>query len=975
MGCNLNGNFSLRTGLASLFDLKSSLTKIRKMDYSEKTKEELIQEIIELQNKYDVLFASAENTSKKLEKEKHLIEKLISSSAEFIQFSGIVPDYSKIVQGMMEISGASYAALNIFDDDGLSFTTVAFEGLRENIRNGISLLGFDPINKHWKHDPVRAEKTKNRNITQFHHLHELTGKVIPKLVIHLIEKTFQLEESFVVKVVKEEKVIGDFTLLFKKGESLKNFNYAELFANQAGMFLERNKINKSLHLSEARHLALIANISDVIAIMDSKGIIQYKSPNIHKLFGWAPEDLIGKNGWDTVHPEDLQAIRDEFISLLERENEAKTIEYRYKCKDETYKWIELRAINLSKDKLIHGVLMNYHDISARKQAESELRASEKKSSLILHAIPDMMFVQSREGVYIDYYLPENAVRCIPPKVFIGQKMENVLTPEIIEGFLPIFEDTLKTKKIHFFEYPLMVRDQMRYFEARIISFDEDKILSIVRDVTSVKEAENELKASEERFRILYNASFGGIAIHDKGLILDCNNGLTEITGYASPELVGMDGLQLIAPEWRDFTRQKILSDYPNAYEVQGIRKDGSIYPLLIRGKNVTYRGHVVRTTEFRDITQHKQAEKALMESELHYRTIVENTNDAIYIHDFEGNIIDINDNVCRMLGYSREELIGANLSSFGSAKNAEKIHERIKILRKKGRLRFEAIDIRKDGTPVDVDVSSTVIYKEGKPIIQSFVRDISELKKNELIIMDQNAELQKLNTDKDRFISILAHDLKSPFNSLLGFSELLKKNLRIYDINKIEKQVNIINNNAKNIYNLLEDILLWVHIQKGKIMFEPQSFHFGRLCDQIIENIKISADLKNIRIKYDPGHEIMIKADLNMFKTIMRNLVSNAIKFNNHGGLVNIMAKTDQSNVIITVIDNGIGIAPESISKLFDISQVFTTRGTADEQGTGLGLLLCKELVEKQGGRIWVESKVGKGSKFNFSLPIQQPGT
>jgi len=168
----------------------------------------------------------------------------------------------------------------------------------------------------------------------------------------------------------------------------------------------------------------------------------------------------------------------------------------------------------------------------------------------------------------------------------------------------------------------------------------------------------------------------------------------------------------------------------------------------------------------------------------------------------------------------------------------------------------------------------------------------------------------------------------------------------------------------------LENILIWARAQQGKIPFDPQILSFTDNCKDAIEVLNPIAKAKNITIDYSTGNHTNVFADIDMIKTVLRNLVSNAIKFTNNGGTISITAKQIDSNITISVSDNGIGISPEDITKLFDISKVLSTKGTAEETGTGLGLLLCKEFVEKHQGKIWVESEVGKGSDFKFTLPI-----
>ena len=251
-----------------------------------------------------------------------------------------------------------------------------------------------------------------------------------------------------------------------------------------------------------------------------------------------------------------------------------------------------------------------------------------------------------------------------------------------------------------------------------------------------------------------------------------------------------------------------------------------------------------------------------------------------------------------------------------------------------------------------------------------FQNEEKEKRAAELIIANKELEqLLQLNGDKDLFISILAHDLRSPFNALLVLSQLLKENIRIYDIDEIEDIVNHISESTQNMFTLLEDLLKWARAQSGKIPFEPQKLNFESICQEVIENLKLNANIKNITINHFTANDINVFADIDMFKTVIRNLVSNAIKFTNKGGQIEINAKKNHSNVTITISDNGIGIEPDNLIRLFDISRIQTTTGTAEEKGTGFGLILCKEFVEKHGGKIWVESVYGKGSEFKFTLP------
>jgi signal transduction histidine kinase len=258
----------------------------------------------------------------------------------------------------------------------------------------------------------------------------------------------------------------------------------------------------------------------------------------------------------------------------------------------------------------------------------------------------------------------------------------------------------------------------------------------------------------------------------------------------------------------------------------------------------------------------------------------------------------------------------------------------------------------------------------------AFQNEEKEKRAEELITTNKELkQLLQLNSDKTRFISILAHDLRSPFNNLLGLSEILIENIRELNPEEIVEIGTNINKSAKSSFKLLENILSWARAKQGIIPFDRQILSFTNNCKDAVDVLQPIANAKNITIDFPTEDQINIYADLDMFKAVMRNLVSNAIKFTNTGGTVSITASQTNSDVTISVSDNGIGIAPKNLMKLFAMAEVITTKGTAEETGTGLGLLLCKEFVEKHEGRIWVESEFGKGSDFKFTIPvfIEQP--
>lgn len=231
------------------------------------------------------------------------------------------------------------------------------------------------------------------------------------------------------------------------------------------------------------------------------------------------------------------------------------------------------------------------------------------------------------------------------------------------------------------------------------------------------------------------------------------------------------------------------------------------------------------------------------------------------------------------------------------------------------------------------------------------------------------AKLRKANAAKDRFLTIIAHDLKTPFNSLIGYSELLIEDIQNKNFEKIDIYAHHINKVSSQTFNLLKNLLEWSLTQTGNTSCNPEYFKLLDITNEVIAFQTDFADQKKISLSSTIPDMLIVFADKNMITTIIRNLISNAIKYTNVGGKISLSAIADQEKTKITVTDTGIGITDRNLDKLFRIDENFSTAGTANEKGTGLGLILCKEFTESHHGEIWVESEVGKGSIFSFTIP------
>lgn len=256
---------------------------------------------------------------------------------------------------------------------------------------------------------------------------------------------------------------------------------------------------------------------------------------------------------------------------------------------------------------------------------------------------------------------------------------------------------------------------------------------------------------------------------------------------------------------------------------------------------------------------------------------------------------------------------------------------------------------------------------------ENLLDEIKMRKEAEIRLIDQAEELKEINLSKDKFFSIISHDLKSPFQGLLGFTEMLNED---YDSMDNEQRKNIIKEiraSSVHIYNLLINVLEWSRLQTRRVDFNPEKVSLRNKIDEIKNLLIMNAINKEITIHNEVNQECFVFADENMLRSVLHNLLSNAIKFTRQGGYVKFRASLAGNFYVVNVIDNGIGISQNDIGKIFSIGIQYSTKGTSNEQGTGLGLTLCKEMIEKHGGSIWVESTLGAGSSFRFTLPRFKP--
>jgi PAS domain S-box-containing protein len=478
----------------------------------------------------------------------------------------------------------------------------------------------------------------------------------------------------------------------------------------------------------------------------------------------------------------------------------------------------------------------------------------------------------------------------------------------------------------------------------------------------------------------------GIILHDIETlkIISANTAYQKMTGYTEEELKGLTAYDLTSSHQNnsgDFISNAIKFRNITRSERKEKRKDGSYLDSEVTVSLISYLNSEVLCIIVRDITEKKKAEDLIKESESRYRNLFESMAQGVVYQDSEGNIISANPAAFKILGLSYDELISRlsidpkwrSIHKFDSSFEGKE-HPSIIALRTGKRVTNVTMRVYH---PIDkkhrwIVVDAVPEFRENESTPYRIFTTFTDITEHKLILDELNKSqenLKELNATKDKFFSIVAHDLKSPLQGLLGFSNLLEEN---YD-DLLDEEVKKISNNiykaTKNLFLLIEHLLSWSRLQTNRMECNLEVLELRVMVAYVINLITPNAIGKSITLKDFIGEEVSVMADERMLSSVLENLVSNAIKFTQRGGSVTISSRNVNDFVEVCVSDTGVGIPEEDIGKLFRIDHSHTSKGTDGEIGTGLGLILCHEMIQKLGGDIWVVSEKGCGSSFYFTLP------
>ena len=544
------------------------------------------------------------------------------------------------------------------------------------------------------------------------------------------------------------------------------------------------------------------------------------------------------------------------------------------------------------------------------------------------------------------------------------------------------------------------------------------LISAIRDISTQKKAEEELHQNENRYRLLFETAHDSIFLMNEHLFLDCNSKALETFGCLKEEIVGKSPVDF-SPEFQPdgisssiSAREKIeaaLEGNAQRFEWKHRKINGTLFDAEVSLNAITIAEKKYLQAMVRNISKRKKSDDQLKKFSacLLSFTIdpVYNINllttlcgeilgavCSLYCHrkdgqchflgkwnipdDYMATGFDTGHICCTTLQINNQEIL-----LIGDLPGTHYYHSD-PLLNQNQIKSYAGKVVRTNGEPAGTlsayfhndynpDTADTYFFS----LIASAIGVEEERKAAQDKMVCYTRELNDLNNTKDKFFSIIAHDLKGPFNAIMGFSDILATEWEDYTDEERLNFIRNINSSAKNTFRLLENLLEWSMAQTGKMKFQPSRIDLSLLANDVVMLLRDQAEKKQIKLYTAVNFNTFVFADENMVRTIFRNLVSNAIKFTNSGGQIRILTREVQSSkekpamVEVCIVDTGIGIEPDLIPKLFRIEEQTKTSGTAKEKGTGLGLIICRELVEKNSGKIYVESESEKGSRFCFTLP------
>ena len=772
------------------------------------------------------------------------------------------------------------------------------------------------------------------------------------------------------------------------------------------------KTNKVvLDYDEDVYRLIAENTSDMVGLLtfNLDPTFVYVNSSLRSL-GYEPEELIGKKALEFIHPKDkteLKSLLKKYIIMKMRrlltgkEREfTERLEYRFKDKSGNWHYIQ-STFNI----IGNNLLFISRDITDHKYMEEQLREAKCRFEDIVMSSADFIWEIDSDCRYTYTAGRTKKIFGYSPDELIGKTPFDFMPKEEVERLRPLFQKISSEKKpIVNLENWNLTKDGKKIclLTNGIPILDESGRLlgyrGVDKDITESKFMEIKLRESEEKFRTIASTAYDAIIMtDDNGEVTYWNKAAEHMFGYRQEEIIGKNLHYVVAPKkfhemflkgFEIFKKTGKGAAIGKILELEALRKDGTEFPVELSLSSVKLDNRWYAVGIVRDTTQRKEIERKLRESEEKYRALVEQSSQGIAVIKYPPRFVFVNERLSEMLGYTTDELLSLKSEEIGNLVHPD---DRAVILDNFRRRfdgesppsRYEFRAVRKDGKVIYIELSVKFIEYQGEMALQATYNDITDRKEVEEKLFEAHEKLREINRNledkvrertreverllqqKDGFISQLGHDLKTPLTPLLALLPIIRKRV---DDPKVQELLDTVIQSAIYMKNLITRLL-----QLAKLNSPSTKFHFEdvNLLDEInsvLDRYEMVFQEHNIEVENLVDDGIVVSVDRLHFSEVVDNLVSNAVKYSPGGGRISIKAELEGGMVRVAVSDTGMGMTSEQLEHIFDeFYKVDESRH--DFESSGVGLSICKKIVERHGGRIWAESPgLGKGSTFYFTI-------
>ena len=782
-----------------------------------------------------------------------------------------------------------------------------------------------------------------------------------------------------------ESRIFETTRLRKDGTLIPVSLSLSAVKDEAGKVIATTAIVKDLTAQKRieemlrRQAVLFEQISDGVLITGLDGRILDWNPAAEKMFGYAKEEAVGKIPGILYRPEEASRISKQITDTVKRKG-IWSGEIHVIRKDGSMGICETAVVPLRNEKgePIATIGVN-RDITERKRAEAALRESEERIRAIMENAVDAIITIDENGTVESANPAVERLFGYAPEEIIGQNVSRLM-PEPYKGeHIRSFENYLRTGESKIIgkvievvglrksgtEFPMDIAvSEIRLGERQLFT-------GIAHDLTERKQAEEALRESEERFRVISETIELPVSITRlrDGEILYGNRSLGRLFGVPYEDLIGRNTADFY---YEPADREKLLKALQenggvDNYEGRARKADGTPFWILSSIRVSSFEGEQALFAVFTNITARMEIEEALRESEEKFRRLVENAADAIFLIDPDqnGKFLDVNQRACEALGYTREELLALSVPEIEVGLKPDETSDGWERMLAGESITIEGAHRRKNGTFFPVEIRTGLFELEGRQVELASARDITERKRAEDELQRAKEAAESANRAKSEFLSNMSHELRSPLNAVVGFSDII---LMRNPEGETARFTQRIRDSGQYLARLIEDLLDFDRIEAGKVRLDLTQVAINDLVGSIA-NHRIPDLPEGFALECDLDPTCgKLTCDTMRINQVLTNLLDNAVKYSPDGGTIRIRTRAYPTEVRVSIEDQGMGLTPKEQENIFERFKQLESGYTRRASGLGIGLSLVRMLLDLHGGRIWVESEKDKGSTFTFAL-------